>query len=96
MNPDQLSTLSEAIELAGILGAIGKGVKEIYVPVYGGGFTPPQELSTGRKFYHFKFNNGAEGINVGLVRERLLKDPINGLAGITLDVNQGEKKETEE
>lgn len=96
MNPAQLSTLTEALELKNILGNIGKGVSEIYVPQYGGPFAPPQDLSTGRKFYHFRFNNGADGINVGLVRETLEKDPNTGLQRIALDVNAGEKKEVEE
>jgi hypothetical protein len=98
MNPAQLSTLSEALEISGILtnAGIGRGVSEIYVPAYGGPFAPPQDLSTGRKFYHLRFNNGAEGINVGLVRETLEKDPATGLQRITIDVNQGERKEVEE
>lgn len=96
MNPAQLSTLSEALELSELLCDIGKGVSEIYVPAYGGPFAPPEESSTNRKFYHFRFNNGAEGINVGLVRETLEKDPANGLSRIALDVAQGEKKEVEE
>lgn len=93
MNPAQLSTLSEALELKNILGNIGKGVSEIYIPQYSGPFGPPQELSTNRKFYHFKFNNGAEGLNVGLIRETLEKDPNTGLQRIELDVNQGERKQ---
>lgn len=95
-NPAQLSTLMEALELKAILGSIGNGVKEIYIPVYHGPFQPPQDLSTNRKFYHFRFNNGADGINVGLVRETLERDPNTGLERIALDVNQGAKQVSEE
>lgn len=86
MNPDQLSTISEALELSSLLGGIGKGVKDIYIPEYGGPFKAPEIGNS--KFYHFRFNNGAEGLNVGLVRETLKKDPNTGLQRIALDVSQ--------
>ncbi len=74
MNAAQYATDAEAKEIAEKLGNIGGGVKEAYVPEYSGPFAP--WVVNGAKFLHFRFNNGAEGVNVGLVRETIAKNPF--------------------
>lgn len=66
MNPNQLATLDEAKAIAAKLANIGGGIKDIYIPEYTGPFATPQIGDS--KFYHFRFYNGAEGFNAGLVR----------------------------
>jgi hypothetical protein len=65
-NPNQFATYEEAQSIASQLGPIGGGVKDIYIPEYLGPFSTPEMGE--RKFFHFRFQNGAEGFNVGLVR----------------------------
>jgi hypothetical protein len=71
----QLVTLKEAEEIASQLTGIGGGVlpfnddpekSGIYIPPYGGPYTAPEDGE--KKFYHFRFRNGAEGFNAGLVK----------------------------
>ena len=57
----------EAKTLAEKIGFIGGGVTGIYVPAYGGDMKTP--IDGEKCFYHFRFANGATGINAGLVRE---------------------------
>lgn len=67
MNPNQLTTLEEARAIARDLAAMGGGVIDVYIPEYLGPYRPPEIADA--KFYHFKFANGAEGFNAGLIRE---------------------------
>ncbi len=87
MNPNQFATLSEAKAIAQQLGTIGGGAKPysddnttsgIYIPDYFGPYGVPSIGDS--KFYHFRFNNGAEGFNVGLFRTFMQVFPANWLA----------------
>ncbi len=54
----------------------------IYVPVWltETGFQAPQHVDANGNQYlylHFRFNNGAEGMNVGLVREQFKRYPTS-------------------
>lgn len=66
MNPMQLATIDEAKAIAAKLGVIGGGVTDTYIPEYLGPYAAPENGTA--KFYHFRFKNGADGFNVGLVR----------------------------
>jgi N4-gp56 family major capsid protein len=66
MNPNQLATIDEAKAIAAKLSFMGGGVKDIYVPEYMGPYSAPENGAA--KFFHFKFANGADGFNVGLIR----------------------------
>ena len=43
-----------------------------------GGFPIPQGTG-GKKFLHFRFTNGGEGMNVGLIREKFKSFPLSPL-----------------
>ena len=73
MNPNQLATIEEAKAIALQLSTVGNGVKDIYIPQYDGPYTAPEVGNS--KFYHLRFNNGAEGFNVGLVRTLMKQCP---------------------
>lgn len=66
-NPNQLTTMDEAKTIASELWFAGGGVKDIYIPEYLGPYSSPENGLA--KFYHFRFHNGAEGFNAGLIRE---------------------------
>ncbi len=85
MNPNQLATMEEAKDIAAKLSAIGGGVAEIYIPDYLGPYAPPEDGAA--KFYHFKFRNGADGFNVGLVRTVMLYFPSRWPLMIATEVN---------
>jgi hypothetical protein len=85
MNPNQLATLDEAKAIAAKLGSIGGGVADIYIPEYFGPFAAPEQGD--RKFYHFKFKNGADGFNVGLIRTTMQYSPSRWLMMIATEVN---------
>jgi len=84
MNPNQLSTLDEAKAVALQLGSAGNGVKDIYIPEYEGPWAPPELGSS--KFYHFRFNNGAEGFNVGLIRTLMKQCPTSWLNMVSTEI----------
>lgn len=75
----QFVTLDEAKRLAKELGTIGGGVlpynqfdselSGIYIPEYNGPFATPEAGE--KKFYHFRFRNGASGFNAGLVKRTM-------------------------
>lgn len=71
---NQLATVQEAAEIANQLGAIGGGVIDTYIPQYEGPFQPPAEGDA--KFLHFRFLNGADGFNVGLIRAFMQYSPL--------------------
>jgi hypothetical protein len=94
----QFVTLEEAKRLAKELGNIGGGVlpfnefdseiSGIYIPEYiGGPFGTPEQGE--KKFYHFRFRNGANGFNAGLVKRTMEYAPTRWPAMIATEVNAG-------
>jgi hypothetical protein len=48
----------------------------IYVPDWQGGpegFPVPNDTSVGKYWLHFRFNNGASGVNVGLILDKIAR-----------------------
>lgn len=88
---NQLSTESEAAAIAKQLTDlnIGGGVAETYIPEYGGPYVPPSDGD--RKFYHFKFVNGADGFNVGLVRAFMQYSPVRWPMMLATEVDAAAK-----
>lgn len=90
-NPAQLCTLEEARVLAKVLTAngVGGGVRPvapdqgesgIYVPIWlagPAGFRPPSggDEENPTRWYHLRFENGAEGINAGLILDMFRRHP---------------------
>lgn len=60
----------------------------IYIPVFGYFPTPEQG---DKKFYHFRFHNGAEGFNAGLVKAEMATFPTRWPLMLGLEVNAGAK-----
>jgi hypothetical protein len=84
-NPNQLATFEEAVSLSKeIPASCGGGVTSIYIPKWGGPFPIPEDGD--KKFYHFGFANGMDGVNVGLVRESKQRNP-NWVEMLSLEVN---------
>lgn len=91
----QFTTLEEAKRIARELGAIGGGVlpydandnerSGIYIAEYYGPFATPQEGE--KKFYHFRFRNGAEGFNAGLVKRTMEYAPTRWPLMLATEVN---------
>lgn len=58
----------------------------IYIPAYPTGpFPTPQDGD--RKFYHLRFENGAEGFNAGLVKATMAQFPTRWPLMLALEVN---------
>jgi hypothetical protein len=87
---NQLATYQEAQEIAKQLGSIGGGVVDTYIPEYAGPFAPPE--NGGAKFLHFRFANGAEGFNVGLIRAFMQYSPLRWPAMIGTEVEAARKR----
>lgn len=87
---NQLATYLEAQDIANQLGSIGGGVVDTYVPEYGGPFTPPENGPA--KFLHFRFANGAEGFNVGLIRAFMQYSPLRWPMMIGTEVESSRKR----
>ena len=95
----QFVTLAEAQDVAKLLGAIGGGVRPykaddneesgIYIPEYSGPFATPEDGE--RKFYHFRFVNGAEGFNAGLVKRTMEYAPTRWPLMIATEVKSAGK-----
>lgn len=95
----QFVTLEEAKRIARELGAIGGGVPPynpddpeisgIYIPQYAGPFGTPEQGD--KKFFQFRFRNGAEGVNVGLVKALMAYAPTRWPDMIALEVNAAAK-----
>ncbi len=99
----QYTTLDEAKDIAKKLDDIGGGVlpyiapeddpdgnSGIYIPEYSQGpFRTPSDAD--RKFYHFRFRNGAEGLNAGLIRGTMRFSPARWKDMVTLEVNAAHK-----
>ena len=77
--------MDEGKAIAAKLGTIGGGVVDIYVPEYLGPYAAPKNGDA--MFYHFKFKNGADGFNVGLVRTTMMYFPSRWPLMITTEVN---------
>jgi hypothetical protein len=58
----------------------------IYIPDYGYFATPSQG---DKKFYHFRFRNGANGFNAGLVKRTMEYAPTRWPIMIATEVNAG-------
>jgi hypothetical protein len=86
---NQLATREEAQQIAQALGSIGGGVVETYIPEYGGPFLVPENGAA--KFYHFRFANGAEGFNVGLIRAFMQYSPMRWPTMIATEVEAARK-----
>ena len=86
---NQLATYKEAEEIARQIGLIGGGVKETYIPEYGGPYLVPEKGDS--KFLHFRFANGAEGFNVGLIRALMQNSPLSWPTMLVLEVQAGKK-----
>ncbi len=84
MNPNQLATAEEAKKIAAQLGELGGGVKDTYIPEYDGPWSAP--FIGDAKFYHFRFANGAEGFNVGLIRTLQKQCPVSWLNMIATEI----------
>lgn len=89
VNPNQLATMEQAQAISKQLSGVGGGVKDIYIPEYGGPYVVP-ELGNS-KFYHLRFKDGAEGFNVGLIRTLMHQCPTTWLNMITTEVVNQEK-----
>lgn len=86
---NQLSTYVEAAQIAKQLGSIGGGVTETYIPEYEGPFVPPSDGIN--QFLHFKFANGADGFNVGLIRAFMQYSPFRWPMMINSEVEAARK-----
>ncbi len=84
MNPNQLATMDEAKGISTLLGSAGGGVRDIYIPEYDGPWAAPEMGSS--KFYHFRFSNGAEGFNVGLIRTLMKQCPTSWLNMVITEI----------
>lgn len=87
---NQLATYQEAQEIAMQLGTMGGGVVATYIPEYEGPFAPPENGPA--KFLHFRFANGAEGFNVGLIRAFMQYSPMRWPAMIGTEVESSRKR----
>ncbi len=83
--PSQLSTEKEVEIVKGYLGPLGGGVKEQYIPQYGGPYVVPEDGE--RKFFHLRFNNGNEGFNVGLILYFIKSFPVTWPAMLADQIN---------
>lgn len=91
----QFVTLDEAKKLAKELATIGGGVlpynpedperSGIYIADYTGPFATPEDGE--RKFFHFRFRNGASGFNAGLVKRTMEYSPTRWPLMIATEVN---------
>jgi hypothetical protein len=84
MNPNQLSTMAETKAIAVQLGSAGGGVRDTYIPEYAGPWAAPEIGDS--KFYHYRFANGAEGYNVGLIRTLMKQCPSSWLNMVITEI----------
>ena len=87
---NQLATYQEAKDIATQLGSVGGGVVDTYVPEYEGPFAPPENGLS--KFLHFRFANGADGFNVGLIRAFMQYSPLRWPSMIGAEVESARKR----
>lgn len=84
MNPNQLATEEEAKAIALQLAGVGNGVQEYYIPEYDGPWAAP--VMGNSKFFHYRFKNGAEGFNVGLIRTLQRQCPTSWLNMVATEI----------
>ncbi len=106
-NPAQLSTWAEASHWAALLSnsaqfkAAGISIKPqsppnsgVYIPIWTAG-PGSQEPQIGNSFWiHYRWSNGMEGMNAGLVRQKFLAFPTSPLyviGQLLLEVQAGAK-----
>ena len=85
MNPNQFATLEEAKAIAAKLTSVGGGVADIYVAEMVGPFSAATIGDA--RFYHFRFRNGADGFNVGLIRTMMQSNPSRWPLMLAAEVN---------
>jgi len=83
MNPSHFITKADADAIVKALGDIGGGVDKLYIPPYWG--IPTPEIGDA-KFYHIRFKNGADGFNVGLIRQTMSFFPTRWPAMVDAEV----------
>ena len=59
-------------------------MKDIFIPEYFGPWAAPEIGNS--KFYHYRFNNGAEGFNVGLIRTLMKQCPTSWLNMVSTEI----------
>ena len=91
---NQLATYDEAAAIAKQLTAVGGGVVDTYIPLYEGPYVPPENGPS--KFLHFRFANGADGFNVGLIRAFMQYSPMRWPLMIETEVNAARKRPDED
>ena len=62
-----------------------EGESGIYVPQYNGPFRTPQNGEN--LFFHFRFNNGFMGYNVGLCQQMIKNYPTSWVTKMATEVN---------
>lgn len=62
----------------------------IYVPMYSGPFATPQDGE--REFYHFRFHNGADGFNAGLIKRTMEYSPTRWPLMIATEVAAAKRR----
>lgn len=82
---NQLSTLAETKQIASLLGTLGGGVANTYIPEYDGPYGAPSMGES--KFYHFTFADGADGFNVGLIRALMSQCPTSWPIMLATEIN---------
>jgi hypothetical protein len=107
-NPAELCTWAKAIALAKRISEdpqfVGAGIhvlprtqnmnnSGIYIPSWVGGPGGFEEPQNGNQFFlHYRFNNGMEGMNAGLVREKFASfpnSPAYVIGQLLQEVHQG-------
>ncbi len=84
---------SQGIQIVPYWGSVSNDRSGIYIPTWVGGPGGFPEPNSGKSlFYHFRFSNFFEGMNVGLVREKFTSFPLSPLYVLNqllLEVQQG-------
>jgi hypothetical protein len=62
----------------------------IYIPMYNGPFATPKDGE--REFYHFRFRNGADGFNAGLVKRTMEYSPTRWPLMIATEVAASKRR----
>lgn len=73
------------VETPSVWGVPEDDASGIYIPAYIGPFATPEQGD--KKFYHFRFRNGASGFNAGLVKRTMEYAPTRWPIMIATEVN---------
>lgn len=90
MNPNQLCTEAEAQAIAAKLSAIGGGVEKIYVPTFS--VFPAPTDGAGAQQFVFRFANGADGFNAGLIRQTMRYFPTRWPVMLATEVENSHRE----